>query len=148
MVPPTKPSNNKRSDGRTDRRSTASRYLRSARPPILLDWKWQGACMAKYLDFALLLNPTSRCPYRAFVRYFRVSFVSGQIVSNHDFHVKSWYSCQIMIFMIFMSNHVFMSNYDIHVKSRHSCQIMSFISNHVIHVKSCHSCHHSWHSWH
>jgi hypothetical protein len=36
--------------------------------------------------------------------------------------------------MSFMSNHV------IHVKSCHSCQIMSFMSNHVIHVKSCHSC--------
>jgi hypothetical protein len=39
--------------------------------------------------------------------------------------------------MSFMSNHV------IHVKSCHSCQIMSFMSNHVIHVKSCHSCHSS-----
>jgi hypothetical protein len=36
--------------------------------------------------------------------------------------------------MSFISNHV------IHVKSYHSCQIMSFMSNHVIHVKSCHSC--------
>jgi hypothetical protein len=31
----------------------------------------------------------------------------------------------------------FMSNHVIHVKSCHSCQIMSFMSNHVIHVKSC-----------
>jgi hypothetical protein len=30
-----------------------------------------------------------------------------------------------------------MSNHVIHVKSCHSCQIMSFMSNHVIHVKSC-----------
>jgi hypothetical protein len=36
--------------------------------------------------------------------------------------------------MSFMSNHV------IHVKSCHSFQILSFMSNHVIHVKSCHSC--------
>jgi hypothetical protein len=33
-----------------------------------------------------------------------------------------------------------MSNHVIHVKSCHSCQIMSFMSNHVILVKSCHSC--------
>jgi hypothetical protein len=33
-----------------------------------------------------------------------------------------------------------MSNHVIHVKSCHSCQIMSFMSNHVIHFKSCHSC--------
>jgi hypothetical protein len=33
-----------------------------------------------------------------------------------------------------------MSNHVIHVKSCHSCHIMSFMSNHDIHVKSCHSC--------
>jgi hypothetical protein len=32
-----------------------------------------------------------------------------------------------------------MSNHVIHLKSCHSCQIMSFMSNPVIHVKSCHS---------
>jgi hypothetical protein len=36
--------------------------------------------------------------------------------------------------MSFMSNHV------IHVKSCYLCQIMTFMSNHVMHVKSCHSC--------
>jgi hypothetical protein len=30
-----------------------------------------------------------------------------------------------------------MSNHVIHVKSCHSYQILSFMSNHVIHVKSC-----------
>jgi hypothetical protein len=40
-------------------------------------------------------------------------------------------SCQIMSFM---SKHV------IQVKSCHSCQNMSFMSNHVIHDKSCLSC--------
>jgi hypothetical protein len=51
--------------------------------------------------------------------------------------LKLCHSCQIMSFM---SNHV------IHVKSRHSSQIMLFMLNHVIHViscnlvKSCHAC--------
>jgi hypothetical protein len=40
-------------------------------------------------------------------------------------------SCQIISFM---SNHV------IHVKSCHSCQIMSFMPNNFIPVKSCYSC--------
>jgi hypothetical protein len=74
---------------------------------------------------------TSRCPCRAFVRHFRVSFFIGQIMSNLVIHVKSCDSCQIILFM---SNHVFP------IKSCHSYQIMSFMSNHVIHVKSCHSC--------
>jgi hypothetical protein len=50
-------------------------------------------------------------------------------------HVKS---CQIMSFisiMEFMSNRVIqVTNHVIHVKSCHSCQIMSFMSNHVIRV--------------
>jgi hypothetical protein len=41
---------------------------------------------------------------------------------------------EVIQIMSFMSNHV------IHVKSCHSCHIISYISNHVIHVKSCHSC--------
>jgi hypothetical protein len=77
---------------------------------------------------------TSRCPYCAFGRRFRVSFVLGQIMSNHVSHVKSCYSCQIMLFL---------PNRVIYVKSCNSFQIMLFMSNIVIHVKSCHSSHHS-----
>jgi hypothetical protein len=82
--------------------------------------------------FQSMAKLTSRCPYRAFGRHFRVSFVMVKscpimlLMSNHVIDVKSCYSCK---FMFFMSNHV------IHVKSSYLCQIMSFIVTiYVIHV--------------
>jgi hypothetical protein len=47
-------------------------------------------------ELSLASKETSRCPKRAFVCHFRVSFVIGQIMSNHVLHVQSCHSCQIM----------------------------------------------------
>jgi hypothetical protein len=107
-------------------------YLSSSAQPssILLADKQARNCTI-LLSFSKSVNHhlTSRCPYRAFGRHFSVSFVIGQIMSNHVIHVKSCYSCQIMLFLL---NRVFMSNHAVHVKSCHSCQFMPFMSNHVI----------------